>query len=327
MAGLLAASADEVTLWARSAEAAESITSKHVNPRHLSGYALPINVRGTSSLEKAADGADAVVMAVPSAYLRATTRSLAPFVSPDAKALVLTKGMEPRTHELMHQVVADELGDASRIAALSGPNHAEEVCQGVVSAAVIASEDADCAKWFQRLITRPSFRAYVSDDAIGLGCCGAVKNVVAIACGIGAGLEIGDNSLALLMTRGIAEIGRVVATLGGNPMTCMGLAGMGDLVVTCTSRHSRNRSFGVALASGETLEGYEARTHMVVEGARACVAVSELAEERGVEVPITSAVNAILYQGMPIAEAIDTLLMRPPHEEFYGMDDAPTDRA
>lgn len=322
MSGLVAPHVDEVVMWARSDEAARVITTEHRNPRHLTDYQMPHNVRATSSIAEAAKGAEAVILALPSSYLRERSRELSPFLDKDAHVLVLTKGMEPGSHKLMSEVAADELGGPGRIALLSGPNHAEEVCKGAVSASVVASTSRETAEWFQRLLSVPTFRTYISDDVIGVGCCGAVKNVVAIACGIGVGIGIGDNSLALLMTRGIAEIGRVVRSLGGDPLTCMGLAGMGDLVVTCTSEHSRNRSFGKALAAGETLEGYESRTHMVVEGARACVSVYELAGERGVEAPITSAVHAVLYEGTPIGEAIETLLMRPPHNEFYGMQDA-----
>ena len=149
--------------------------------------------------------------------------------------------------------------------------------------------------------------------------CGAVKNVIAIACGCAVGLDAGDNTLAVLMTRGLAEISRIVAALGGNPLTCMGLAGMGDLVATCTSEHSRNRTFGEGFVAGESLEAYEARTHMVVEGARAAKSVWKLCCEKGIEAPITGAVHAILYEGTPVDAAIATLLGRSPRVEFYGL--------
>ncbi len=319
MAGLVAPKATEVVLWGRSDDVVEGINGTHHNPVHLPGYELPANVRATRSMEEAARDADHVILATPSAYLRATSHDLAPYLDSSVPVLVLSKGMELGTHYLMHQVASCELGHEERVCALSGPNHAEEVCLGKVSAAVVASQSEGCAEDFQRLVVCPTFRAYVSQDVCGVETCGAVKNVVAIACGVGTGLDCGDNTLAVLMTRGLAEIGRVVASLGGDPMTCMGLAGMGDLVVTCTSRHSRNRTFGEAFSHGESLEAFEARTRMVVEGARACRSVRELADERGIEVPLTRAVHGILYEGVSIADAMASMLGRSPHEEFYGM--------
>ncbi|MBR1827985.1 MAG: NAD(P)H-dependent glycerol-3-phosphate dehydrogenase, partial [Atopobiaceae bacterium] len=214
---------------------------------------------------------------------------------------------------------ADVIGNVHRLAALSGPNHAEEVAEGKVSAAVIASLDPKVAEHFQQLFVSEAFRAYASADLVGVEVCGAAKNVIAIAAGIAAGLGAGDNTLAVLMTRGLAEMGRLSAARGGDPMTCMGLAGMGDLVVTCTSRHSRNRSFGEAFAAGETLDSYEERTGMVVEGARAALSIWEMAHSLGIEAPITDAVHDLLYEDASLTEAIDSLLTRTPHVEFYGM--------
>lgn len=321
MTGLVAPAVNEVVLWARSSQAANAMNRDRRNPNHLPDYTLAANVSATSDLALAALDVDAAVLATPSAFLRETCRNLAPHLGKDVRVLVLSKGMECGTHLLMHEVAAQELGNPARVAALSGPNHAEEICRGMVSAAVVASEDADTAAYFQGILAGPTFRAYVSDDVRGVECCGAVKNVVAIACGIASGMGMGDNTLAVLMTRGIAEIGRVVAALGGNPMTCMGLAGMGDLVVTCTSEHSRNRSFGRALVAGETLESYQTRTHMVVEGVPASVSVLELAQERGIEVPITAAVHSVLFEGRPIDDAMEGLLTRAPRTEFYGMEE------
>lgn len=321
MTGLVAPAVGEVVLWARTPRAADAMNRDRKNPNHLTNYELAPNVTATSDLGEAVRGVDAAILATPSAYLRQTCHGLAPHLDADARVLVLSKGMERGSHLLMHEVASEELGNPTRVAALSGPNHAEEICQGMVSAAVVASEDVATAAWFQGLLAGPAFRAYVSDDIRGVECCGAVKNVVAIACGIASGLGMGDNTLAVLMTRGIAEIGRVVAALGGNPMTCMGLAGMGDLVVTCTSEHSRNRSFGRALVGGESLGAYQARTHMVVEGAPASESVLELARERDIEVPITEAVHAVLFEGRPIDEAMETLLTRAPRVEFYGMEE------
>ena len=320
-AGLLAANARDVLIWARSAEVAQGINQNHANPRHLNDYRLPDKVRAVTE-PAACAGADAYVFAVPSSYLRGVARQFADAITADAPVVVLTKGIEPDTHKLMADVVADEIGHPDRMAALSGPNHAEEICRGMVSAAVVASTNPQVAETFQRLFVSPSFRVYASGDLKGVEVCAAVKNVIAIACGVAVGLGAGDNTLAVLMTRGLAEIGRISAATGGDPMTCMGLAGMGDLIATCTSPHSRNRTFGEAFVAGETLAAYEDRTHMVVEGARAARSTLQVARELGVECPITRAVHAILFEGADVASAIDTLLDRPPREEFYGIKEA-----
>ena len=318
--GLLAPHVDEVMLYARRESVAQGICETHRNPQHLPNLQLPHNVRATSSLEEAFAGATEAVWAVPSAFLRSTCVQARPYVDPNLPMLVLTKGIEPGTGLLMVDLVGEVLGNTARIAALSGPNHAEEIAEGKVSAAVIAASDEAIAERFQRLFVSTAFRAYATSDLVGVEVCGAAKNVIAIAAGMTMGLDAGDNTLAVLMTRGLAEIGRIAAACGGDPLTCMGLAGMGDLVVTCTSRHSRNRAFGIAFASGASLASYERRTGMVVEGAQAALSVWELAHKLGVEAPITEAVHAVLYESQGLEEAIDGLLGRRPHEEFYGME-------
>lgn len=317
--GLIAPHAQEVVMLARSAEVEQGINEGRRNPRHLSDYVLAPGVHATCSDAEALEGASAIVLAVPSAYLRSTCRRIAPHVGANTPVLVLTKGLEAQTFKLMANVCADELGNLGRMAVLSGPNHAEEICRGTVSGSVVASNERNVAELFQRLVVCPAFRTYVSSDLTGVEVCGAVKNVIAIACGVAVATGAGDNTLAVLMTRGLAEISRVAASLGGEPLTCMGLAGMGDLVATCTSEHSRNRTFGEAYAHGETLAQYEARTHMVVEGAAAALSVHQLAQQRNIETPITNAVYGILYEDLPLAEAMDALLCRLPHEEFYGL--------
>ena len=316
---LVAPHVDEVCLWARRESVSSSINREHRNPVHLPDLVLPRNVRATSSLAESLQGATEAVLGVPSAFIRSTLADAAPHLSSDLPVLVLTKGMESGTGMLMVDLVADVVGNPQRLAALSGPNHAEEVAEGKVSAAVIASLVPEVAEHFQELFVSDAFRAYASDDLVGVEVCGAAKNVIAIAAGIAVGLGAGDNTLAVLMTRGLAEMGRLSVARGGKPLTCMGLAGMGDLVVTCTSHHSRNRSFGEAFASGESLASYEARTGMVVEGARAALSLWEMAHDLGIEAPITDAVHDLLYEDASLAEAIDGLLTRTPHVEFYGM--------
>lgn len=321
VAGLAAAQADQVVMWAHGVETARGINECGRNPRYLADYGLPDNISASTDIQEVLDGADGVVFAVPSAHLRAVAHDAAFSLGASTPVLCLTKGVEAGTGLLMSEVIADEIGHPERIAALSGPNHAEEICKGGLSAAVIASEDPAISEFFKRLLITPAFRIYVSHDMVGVETCGAMKNVIAIVCGIAAGAGYGDNTLALIMTRGLAEISRMVSARGGDPITCMGLAGMGDLVATCTSEHSRNRSFGVSFAQGVSLEDYQRRSHMVVEGAAAAVSVLELAEQLGVEVPLTSALNHTLYHGGTISEALELLTDRCPTQEFYGIDD------
>ncbi len=321
VAGLVAARAERVRMWAHGVQTAEGINRNHKNPRYLIDYELPANVAATVDIEQALEGADAVIFAVPSAHLRHIAHECSPFIAGDTPVLCLTKGIEPGSGLLMSEVIASELGNEQRVAALSGPNHAEEICRGALSAAVIAAESDDVAQVFKDLLISRAFRVYISKDMVGVETCGAMKNVIAIVCGIAAGSGQGDNTLALIMTRGLAEISRLVHARGGEAMTCMGLAGMGDLVATCTSEHSRNRSFGVAFAQGETLEEYQRRTHMVVEGAAAARSVSELARSLSVDIPLTFAVEQTLYNGVTLEEALGMLTDRVPSEEFYGIRD------
>lgn len=315
----LACNGHDVRLWSHNAEAARLINEERCNPRYLPGCVLPSNIAASTNLVHCLDGAEAACFVVPSSNLREVAHNAAGLLGDDVPVAVLTKGIEQVTCRLMTEVVADELGNPSRIAALSGPNHAEEVSRDLPCAAVIAAEDPSCSATFQRLFHSDTFRTYVSTDVVGVEVCAAAKNVVAIACGIARGIGMGDNTCALLMTRGLAEMSRLVAARGGNPLTCMGLAGMGDLIATCTSAHSRNQTFGAAFASGESLAAFEARTHMVVEGARACRSVRELARTHGVEVPIADAVFGLLYEETPLESVVASLYARVPGGEFYGL--------
>ena len=322
VARLLACNGSEVRLWSHNAEAARLINETHCNPRYLPACQLPAAVQASTDMAWCLAAADAVVYVVPSSALRQTAQASASFVGETTPAIVLTKGIESGTGLLMTDVVASEIGNPARVACLSGPNHAEEVSRDLPSAAVIACQDEATASGFQRLFHADIFRTYVSDDVVGVEICAAAKNVVAIACGIARGMGMGDNTTALLMTRGLAEMSRLVAACGGNPITCMGLAGMGDLVATCTSQHSRNQTFGAAFAAGESLASFEERTHMVVEGARACKSVRELAAAHGVDVPLADAVYELLYANVPVAQVVTNLYARTPGEEFYGLEAA-----
>ncbi len=206
VAGLAAARAERVTMWAHSEQTAAGINGEHRNPRYLVDYLLPENVVATTDLAQALDGAEAIIFAVPSTHLRDVCHQAAPFIADEMPVLCLTKGIEPKSGLLMSEVIASEIGNERRVAALSGPNHAEEICRGGLSAAVIASEDPQIGETFKDLLLSTAFRIYLSQDMTGVEVCGAMKNVIAIVCGISAGTGAGDNTLALIMTRGLAEI-------------------------------------------------------------------------------------------------------------------------
>ncbi len=317
--GLLAPHVELVSLWSFEPEVVRQINASRHNPHQLTKYEVDPCVCATSSLSEATDDADAILLVVPSAFLRGVCEQLVGCVDPTTPILVLTKGVERTTGCLMVDVVAQTLGFAERIAVLSGPNHAEEISEGTISAAVVAAHDERIARYFQQMVVSTTFRAYVSDDVCGVEVCAAVKNVIALACGVASAMGAGDNTLAALMTRGLAEMNRIAVSLGADPLTCMGLAGMGDLVVTCTSHHSRNRTFGEAYVAGESLAQYQARTGMVVEGAEAAASIHELAREKHVDAPITNAVYQILYEDCDLGDAMGMLLGRHPRDEFYGV--------
>lgn len=314
VASLLGGKGHEVSLWAHSPEVAARINAEHRNPKHLSDIELP-RTHATSSLGDAVSGVDAIVMVVPSAYLRQTAQDMAPHVSERTPVVVLSKGVEAETGYTMLGVLRDVLGHKERLACLAGPNHAEEVSRQMFAATVVASSNETCAEYFQDLFMAPTFRVYTSRDVIGVELCAAAKNVIAIANGMCVSMGLGDNASAALITRGLAEITRLVVALGGDSRTCQGLAGMGDLIATCTSPHSRNRSLGELLVQGGTLEEYEAKTHMVAEGAVACKTVTDLARKHHVEMPISELVRQVLWEGADPHDAAEMLFNRPKKSE------------
>ena len=316
MTGLVAPSVDEVVQWALEPDIVESINTRHHNARYLVDYEMAPNVRATSSMEGAVSGAEAVILASPSGFLRRVCHQLAPFLGTDVPVLVLSKGIELGTHYLMHQVAAEELGNPARVAALSGPNHAEEICLHKISAAVVAAEDVHASEYFQSLLVCPSFRVYVSDDICGIETCAAVKNVVAIAAGIVDGLRLGHNARAALLTRALAEIRRLGTRLGGTAETFAGLAGVGDLLLTATGDLSRNRRVGLALASGKSLAAaLESLSGEVAEGVSTAAALVALARSVEVVMPIAEAVTEILDGTLPSKEAVFRLMTRSLKEE------------
>lgn len=316
---VLSGKGHDVALWSREPEIAEGINENKRNPLYLPEVDLSAGVFASPDMEPVLRGAEAVVMVTPSVGVRETATNMQPFLGSDTPVVILSKGVEGGSNMLMTEVLADVFGNKNRIAGLSGPNHAEEVSKGVPSATVVAAYDPKVGELFQDAFMTPFFRVYTNPDVVGVELCGASKNVVAIAAGICDGLGYGDNTKATLMTRGLAEMTRLGAALGANPMTFMGLAGMGDLIVTCTSRHSRNRGLGELLAQGGTLEEFVERTHMVAEGAVACVTVDELATREGLELPITRQVRAVLYEGMPVEQGERALLDREAKDELHGL--------
>ncbi|WP_242885856.1 NAD(P)H-dependent glycerol-3-phosphate dehydrogenase [Actinomadura litoris] len=310
----------EVTLWGRRAEVVEAINERHENPDYLPGAALPEAVRATTDPAEALAGVDFVALAVPAQTLRRTLAPWVPLLPPGAILVSLMKGVELGTTRRMSEVIR-EVADVpqERVAVFSGPNLAREIVSGEPSAAVAACEDEDAARGLQAATMTPYFRVYTSTDVIGVELGGAVKNIVALCVGMSVGLGFGANTQALLMTRGLAEIARLGAALGADEHTFAGLAGMGDLVASCVSPLARNRTFGENLGRGMTLDQVIAVTKQTAEGVRSSEAVLELARKHNVEMPITEAVTAVLYHGMPIREAAISLISRAPKPERYGV--------
>ncbi len=312
LATLLASSGQEVRLWCRRAELAEQIAVRRENAVYLPGVSVPPAVRPTTSPADAVEGARAVILAPISRAMRETARLVAPYV--DARAVVLhaAKGFEHASLLRLSEVVQDELGGAfdERVAALSGPTHAEEVARGLPTAAVVACPDRDVAERCQELLHGPTFRVYTSVDSIGVELCGGLKNVVALAVGASDGLGHGDNARAALITRSLAEIGRLVHTAGGDWRTVAGLAGVGDVVATCTSQHSRNRWAGEQLGRGRSIDDVLASTPQVVEGVPAARAAVRLAEQYGVDLPVCVEVYRVLFEGASPREVLGNLMGR-----------------
>lgn len=307
----LACSQHDTVLWAREPEIAEAMSRHHENPLFLPGFTLPTALRATSDIAEAVADATVIVVAVPSRYVRTVAEVARPFVREAADVVSATKGVEEITCKRMTEVLTEVLAhDPSRVCVLSGPNLAREVMAGQPSATVIACRDLDRAQRLQRLLMTASLRVYTNTDIIGCEIGGAVKNVIAIAAGIGDGLDYGWNTKAALTTRGLAELARLGVALGGQPLTFLGLAGNGDLTATCSSPQSRNRHVGEELGKGRTLDEILASTPMVAEGVATAPAVLELARRAGVEMPISETVAAVLAGQLSPAESVTHLMHR-----------------
>jgi glycerol-3-phosphate dehydrogenase (NAD(P)+) len=314
----LAAHNTPTVLWARRPGLAETIATSHVNRDYLPDYQLPENRTATSSLEEALDGAEVMVMGVPSHGFREILDEAKPLLGDAVPIVSLTKGVEQQTLKRMTEVIADVAPENPR-GVLTGPNLAKEVMAGWPAASVVAFEDEGIAQELQRVFSTDAFRVYTNPDVVGCEVGGALKNVIAIAAGIADGMGFGDNTRAALITRGLHELTRLGVALGGEPLTFAGLAGMGDLVATCISRQSRNRHVGEALGRGQTIGEIVAAMNMVAEGVKSSKAVLDLSVRVGVEMPIAEQVVAVLYEGKQASEIVPALMQREAKPELHGI--------
>jgi len=318
LATVLAQDGQSVTLWARTPNEAELFNRDRENKRFLPNVKFPTNLHVTSSADEAFSDADLVLIVVPSSTLRDNVRRVASAFNSDAVVVSATKGLEIDTGLRMSQVLTEELpsGMRDKICALSGPNLAREIVQGKPSSTVVASQNSDAAVKAQEIINSPPrLRVYTNDDIVGVEFGGALKNIIALGAGVCDGKELGDNAKAVFMTRGLAEIGRLAAAAGANPLTLSGLAGLGDLVATCSSTLSRNHSVGERLAKGESLQEIRESMVNVAEGVDTTAAAMALSKQLGVDMPITQAMYSVLFESVPLDEAIASLLGRAPRPE------------
>jgi glycerol-3-phosphate dehydrogenase (NAD(P)+) len=313
--GTIVGATHAATLWVRSPELASDMARTRCNDKYLPGVPLPEGLTVTASLDEALQGANIVFMAVPSHGFRGVLTAMRPLAGGIEAVVSLAKGIEMGTNLRMSEVVADVLPDIPA-GVLTGPNLAREVAQGHPAACVVALADEELARRVQALVHTRTFRTYMGTDVIGCEIAGATKNVMAIAAGIGDGLGLGDNTRAVLITRGLAELGRLGVALGGKVLTFGGLAGVGDLVATCASPQSRNRTVGFALGQGQTLDEIVGGMHMVAEGVKSAGPLVGLAQANGVEMPIAEQVQAIVEGTCSPSDALLNLMRRPSRPEW-----------
>jgi len=320
VAGLVGTHAD-VVLWGRNPEVVAAVNERHENPVYLPGIALDPALRATTELAEACRGADVVVMAVPSHGFRDVLRAAAVDIAPEAVVVSLTKGIEQGTLARPSEIITAELPGIApgAVAVLTGPNLVREIAEGQPTASVVATPDADVAARLQQLFMTPAFRVYTNPDVVGCEIAGATKNVIAIAVGAAAGFGFGDNARAALITRGLAEMTRLGVAMGGDPLTFAGLAGVGDLVATCTSDQSRNRRVGFEWGRGRPLEEITNASPMVAEGVRTAGGVVELAARRGVDMPIAAMVSGVIEGRSAPEDVIGTFMGRAAKSELHGI--------
>jgi glycerol-3-phosphate dehydrogenase (NAD(P)+) len=310
----------DTVLWARRDEIADEITAQHTNGGYLPDIDLPAGLRATSDPAEALEAAEVVVLAVPSVGIADQLGRWGEHIPEQATLVSLIKGVDVATLRFGSQVVAEGLGcDPDRVVVVSGPNLAKECAERLPAATVAASPDEGRAERVQSAVMAPYFRVYTNPDKVGVEVAGAVKNVIALAAGMAHGMGFGDNTKAAVITRGLAEMTRLGVALGGNALTFSGLAGVGDLVATCTSPKSRNRTVGERLGRGESLDDVIASMNMVAEGVKSSRAILGLAERAGVDMPITQGVVAVTEGGLDPRELVPALLQRSAKPEIYGL--------
>lgn len=299
----------KVTVWSALPEEIELLKEKRENPKYLPGVILPEQIELTADLASAVKDRDCIVLAVASKFTRETAHRLQGLI-PDGQVLVnVAKGIESGSLLTLSEIIKEEL-PAAKVCVLSGPSHAEEVASRMPTLVTVASEDQETAEYLQNIFSSHLFRVYTSNDVLGIEIGGALKNVIALAAGMGDGLGYGDNVKAALITRGITEISRLAIKMGAKFETLYGLSGIGDLIVTCDSMHSRNRRAGILIGQGKTMDEAIEEVHMVVEGIVSAQAARDLAKKYEVEMPIVDQVNRVLFEGLDPREAVDNLMMR-----------------
>ena len=317
--GVAASQVGDVTLWEHQPERASEMQWGRENRTYLPGFPLPANLRVTADLPEALRDRDMVVLVTPSQRVREHARMLAPLLAPNTVVICASKGIELGSHLRLTQVAEQELPKHVAVAALSGPNLAPEIARGLPAAAVVAARETETAERARAALTTTNYRIYTSHDIVGVEMGGALKNIIAIGIGINDGLQYGDNARASLMTRALAEISRLAVAAGANPLTLAGLAGLGDLIATCTSPLSRNRTLGLELAKGRELDEVLAERKTVAEGVTTARAALELASELNVELPITQETARVLFEGKSVREAVASLMLRDPKPELEGL--------
>ncbi|MCA1831315.1 MAG: NAD(P)H-dependent glycerol-3-phosphate dehydrogenase [Actinomycetota bacterium] len=319
-ASILASNHLPTLLWARRNELAREINARHMNQPYLPDIPLPTTLRATANLEEAVSTASTIVIGMPSHAFRDKLVEIGPMIQPGVAVVSLTKGVEQETLFRMTEVIVDAAKiEPERAAVVSGPNLAKEVARGQPGATVVACSDMGRARRLQRLFHHRTLRVYCNDDVAGVEIAGACKNVIALAAGMADGLGYGDNSKSALITRGLAEVTRLGVRVGAKPMTFIGLAGVGDMIATCTSKLSRNRHVGEELGKGRALDEIIAEMNMVAEGVKSCRAILGLAERAGVDMPIASRVARVLFDGVHPKDMVEDLMLRAPEPEFLGI--------
>ena len=306
---LLHNNGNQVTVWSIVEEEINMLKEYHEHKDKLPGVILPDDMEFTTDLGKTVSDKDALVLAVPSPFIRSTAVKMAPYIKDSQKIINVAKGIEESTLMTLSEIIEQEIPNAN-VAVLSGPSHAEEVGKGIPTTIVVGSKDKETAEYLQNLFMSNVFRVYISSDVLGIELGAALKNVVALAAGMADGLGYGDNTKAALITRGIAEIARLGISMGGRIETFYGLTGIGDLIVTCASMHSRNRRAGILIGKGATMEEAMKEVKMVVEGVYSAKAGYALAQKYSVNVPIIEQVNKILFEGKSAKDAVDELMLR-----------------